>query len=396
MIAKIEKIRMWLTMKRLQGAWTPLTGHLPKKGSFGVSYGRRVFRVLLEAAVLLAVTVIGFMGLLFLFESFWVVYQNTYIGQRFAIMHEGDLPFLNFLRSADIPSFCVELSLWAFVICMGVSAVCRLFEISPYLYDSRGFAGQLGFWGLPLAAVLSTRIHPMYALEHSMTAMILAAIPTLAMVRQCFRFSYELFPEISDILRPFPRPQRAWEIVRQVLLLILIGAITTAGILYVAKLIGQAEIVMLVGWRFIPDSPEWGLIPFALSEIEICIFSMMVALVAISVCAVGAVLCQFAHIPRRYYLDRSYIIQVASMGAPLMLATAFWIRDQLGIDTIETSLILAIAPVMCMFHGCIRLANELVPEAGDIYRLVTGKPMKMVKAAPYDPDDEWNDTNEHW
>lgn len=388
MIQKIQEFKVWLSVKRQQGAWTPLTGHIPRPGNFLKPYRRRVLRVLLEALVLLAVTTIGFMGILLLCEALWHVYQSTYIGQQYAIMYEGNLPFLNLIEEVDIPTFCAELTLSAFFICMAVAAVCRIFELSPYLYESRSVMGQIGLWGLPLAAILSTRIHPMYGLEQSTVAIFLAAIPTLSIIRQCFRFSYELFPEISDILEPYPIPLRAWDIVRQVALLILLGAIATAGILYVVKLIGQTEMVMLVGWRFIPESGEWGLIPFAMSEVDICVFSLEIALITISVCAAGAALCQLAHFPRVFYLNRSYLIQIACMGTPLMMLTAGWIRSRLEIDGFETALILAIAPVLCMFHGCIVMASELVPEAGEIYRMATGKPMKPANAPPYDPDDE--------
>ncbi|MCP4686839.1 MAG: hypothetical protein GY859_02250 [Desulfobacterales bacterium] len=388
MIENIKKIKEWWSLKRQQGAWTPLTGHIPPTRSLITPYSRRAFRVLLEALVLLAVTSIGFMGLLFLFEILWNVFQNTHIGQQYAIMHDGDLPFLTFLLEANIPFFCAELTICAFAICMTVSGVCRVFEITQYFYDSRGVMGQIGFWGLPLAAILSMLVQSIYNMEDSMTAMTFAAIPTLAIFRQCFRFSYELFPEVSDILRPFPIPFRAWEIGRQTLLLILLSALATGGLLYIVKLIGQGEIVMLVGWNYIPEAGEWGLIPFALSEVDIIFFSMEVALNTLVVCLAGGALWQLAQIPRAFYLNIPYPLQVACLGAPMALATTFWLQSQMGIDTFESALVLAIPPVMCMFHGCALLANEFVPEAGEIYRMAAGKPMKVKKAAPYNPNSE--------
>ena len=55
-------------------------------------------------------------------------------------------------------------------------------------------------WGLPLAAIVAIHIQDAFGIQQLGLAYVVALVPTLCLFSGCFKFTYELLPEIGTLI----------------------------------------------------------------------------------------------------------------------------------------------------------------------------------------------------
>lgn len=163
-------------------------------------YAQDLWETTFEAAILLGVVYVLCAVMLHVASMMWYLYQETIVGQRFLVTFHEKAAALNAVMDLNFWLFARDLALTAFIICIGISAVCRFLHISRYLYLSQGFFSKLIFWGLPLSAVVAYQISGSYGFQNPETVFIISAVPTLCLFMSCFNYTEKLLPELGEVL----------------------------------------------------------------------------------------------------------------------------------------------------------------------------------------------------
>ena len=168
--------------------------------NFFYNYACRLLDIVGQALLLLIATVFLDIVLLYLCKILWRVYIITPVGSTYVEVFTEKAETISHILNKDFIGFSIEVTLFAFGVCMMISGLCRLFHIARYLYLPRGFFGKIGFWGLPLTVAVAEYIQPVYDIKELKIAYIVAFVPTLCIFTSCFRFTTIMLPEIGDII----------------------------------------------------------------------------------------------------------------------------------------------------------------------------------------------------
>jgi hypothetical protein len=130
----------------------------------------------------------------------WHLYIYTQVGKRFIELNWVRAQNIVALLDREMISFSIQLTLEAFTVCLTISAVCQVLHITRYFYLPRGLLGKISLWGLPLTAIVAVYIQPALGLQQLGLTYAVALVPTLCVFSGCFKFTYELLPEIGDLM----------------------------------------------------------------------------------------------------------------------------------------------------------------------------------------------------
>jgi len=164
------------------------------------NYGAKVLDILIQAVLLIIITFILYTLVLYLCKISWNVYVETHIGEKYLQMYPATSQSIFDLLNRNLIQFSMQMTSAAFSICLVISALCQVFHIARYFYLPRGFFGKILLWGLPLAAVVAFRIRPVFGFHPFGFAYVVSIVPALCVFSGCFHFTYELLPEIGDLL----------------------------------------------------------------------------------------------------------------------------------------------------------------------------------------------------
>lgn len=164
-------------------------------------YLANLLDVMIQAGLLVLATAVICIVFMYLCKMTWSVYIATPVGKKFLNMFPVKAQNIVDILNRELIFFAIQVTLKAFIICLVISALCQVFHIARYFYMPRGFVMKIILWGLPLTAVVA--IHIRYALELQQfdLAYVAALVPTLCVFSGCFKFAYELLPEIGTLIK---------------------------------------------------------------------------------------------------------------------------------------------------------------------------------------------------
>lgn len=163
-------------------------------------YFRNLMEITVRSILLLIGTAVLNLIVLYFYNILWHIYRLTYSGKRFVVKHPRFTQLVSDLLSNDIIEIAVETTFSAFIICIIICAICQVFHITRYLFNSQNNIIKLLFWGVPLTAVVSMYINDIHEFEHWAYTFPLTTVPTLCVFTYCFKFTEDLLPEIGSVL----------------------------------------------------------------------------------------------------------------------------------------------------------------------------------------------------
>jgi len=156
--------------------------------------------VMIQAGLLVLATTIICIVFMYMCKMTWSVYIATAVGKKFLNMFPVKAQNIVDILSRELIFFAIQLTFKAFIICLVISALCQVFHIARYLYLPRGFVMKIILWGLPLTAIVAIHIQDAFGLQQPGLAYVVALVPTLCIFSGCFKFTYELLPEIGTLI----------------------------------------------------------------------------------------------------------------------------------------------------------------------------------------------------
>ena len=154
----------------------------------------------MEAVILLVAVYALSLTLLYLAEMMWWVYQHTPVGSRFLVEFGDRAHAINTIMALEFWRFAGKITVSAFIICTGVSAISWFFPIGRNFYDPMGFWAKLMFWGLPLSAAVSFYISEALDFSSIEIMLVFTVVPTMCLFMSCFNYTERLVPEMGDII----------------------------------------------------------------------------------------------------------------------------------------------------------------------------------------------------
>lgn len=100
-------------------------------------------------------------------------------------------------------------------------------------------------------------------------------------------------------------------------------------------------------------------------------------LISFAICFAAGMILSFLHIIRYIYSNRGFFGRIIITGLPLTYVVALYTHTSGNFSHMDTAVIVALVPTLCVFTGCFRLAEEYVPGLFNIIPVPVGK--KKIK-----------------
>ena len=198
-IARYRQVVRRILETSRTGRFSGIYRHLVYESRFSL-YVRKVMGTVTEALMLLAATYVLCLVLLHLSSMMWGLYQQTPMGKQFLVMFDDRSHLISAIMAMEFRYFAWEITLAAFTVCMGVSAVCWFFCIGRYFYYARNLLHRLLFWGLPLSFAVAFHLSGSVGFPVNGVLVAVAVVPTMCLFMNCFNYAERLLPECGDIV----------------------------------------------------------------------------------------------------------------------------------------------------------------------------------------------------
>ncbi|HNZ11123.1 MAG TPA: tetratricopeptide repeat protein [Smithellaceae bacterium] len=106
---------------------------------------------------------------------------------------------------------------------------------------------------------------------------------------------------------------------------------------------------------------------------NIITLAMKQTLISFTISLVAGMALSFLHIIRYVYSNRGFFGRIIMTGLPLTYVVALYTHYSGNFSHMDTAVIVALVPTLCVFTGCFRLAEEYVPGWLDIIPVPVGK-----------------------
>ena len=171
-----------------------------------VVYLRSVLRTFLETIILLCVASAVVTVVFVLCKIAWYAYIASPVGRYYTIYFPERAKLMEMVLGRDLLTFPLMLTVIGFSAAMIVSALCRIFCITRYLYMSRGMVGKTLGFALPTNLLAAAAVRVLFPpIWHWAVAYMAVLLPTLLVFSYCFRFTMRLLPEIKGLFTLFRR-----------------------------------------------------------------------------------------------------------------------------------------------------------------------------------------------
>ena len=99
--------------------------------------------------------------------------------------------------------------------------------------------------------------------------------------------------------------------------------------------------------------------------------SINLTITSFVICFLASSVCQIFFISRYLYSGRGIFSRIIFFGLPLTYIVAIYIMPVNKFNNMDSAFIVAVIPTLCVFMGCFRLSEKLLPELDDLIRRIT-------------------------
>ena len=153
-----------------------------------------VFSLFLHCLVAVAVC----SGLVYLFIAFWHMYVETHTGQMFVARFPGFTEAFRGVLDYRPYLFALYTTISALKACFAAALVGRIFLLTRYAYEGRGWWLQMLFWGVPCLAISTMLMTGSHEIDWKPAA-VCGAVAVAILLPRIVRLVSDLLPEI-DVL----------------------------------------------------------------------------------------------------------------------------------------------------------------------------------------------------
>ena len=174
-----------------------------------VQYFKSLINLLGEGSMLF-LGILALSLVLFIFiKMMWFSYLASPIGSFFPVYFPNRARLINMVVDQDLFGLPFILTMISFGSGMVVSAVCRFFHLTRYMYLPRGIVGRIILVALPLNLAAAAIMRPLFPHPHWGAAYAATLVPTLLSFAFCFRFTNRFLPELGMLGRGLRRKNSA-------------------------------------------------------------------------------------------------------------------------------------------------------------------------------------------
>ena len=163
---------------------------------------------------------------------------------------------------------------------------------------------------------------------------------------------------------------RATEGTLKIFLLAIFAMAVSLGFLYLFRLFWFGYLSVPVGQKFLALFSNESQIINEILNRNIAVFSFEISFNAFIICLIVGAVCRLVHITRRFY-DPMHVIGKALIWGTLMtVLVAGRLHSLYGFEQWRFSVFSAFIPTYCLYAGCLAYTSVLLPELGDIFRMI--------------------------
>ena len=160
------------------------------------------------------------------------------------------------------------------------------------------------------------------------------------------------------------------DIAARAILLVICTTILNIIVLYFYNILWHLYRLTYIGRQFVKLQPQQTQMITAIISQNIASLSLNITLTAFVICMVVSTCCQVFYLSRFFYQSRGKIGKLLVWGLPLTALVSMHANNHHRFDSWMSVIPIAIVPTLCVFTYCFKFSERLLPEIGDVIRLI--------------------------
>lgn len=167
-------------------------------------YIKKCFSLALKALIWVGICYALNIALLYFCQFLFGFYLKTPMGPEFVASNPGLMDTIKNITDMGFEQLSIPLTLTAFITCLGVLAVCKIFFLARYI-TPMGTIGRIIACVLPISAVVAMMMPESVPDGGWAVAYGLSVFPVMVLFNICFAIADELLPELDDVIAIFQK-----------------------------------------------------------------------------------------------------------------------------------------------------------------------------------------------
>jgi hypothetical protein len=125
-----------------------------------------------------------------------------------------------------------------------------------------------------------------------------------------------------------------------------------------------------MGYKFLQSFPERAQTIIEITDLDLLYFAVDLTLSIFVLCIVLSSICRFFHINYFFYHSCGFFGKLLFWGIPITAMASYYIKYRYEFTEWEVTCVVVAFPAYLMFISCFSYTEKLLPELGDIIRLI--------------------------
>ena len=160
------------------------------------------------------------------------------------------------------------------------------------------------------------------------------------------------------------------DIATRAILLVICTTILNIIILYFYNILWHIYRLTYIGKQFVNLHPQQAKMISAIISHDIAFLSLNTTLAAFVICMAVSAGCHVFYLSRLFYQSRGKVGKLILWGLPLTALVSMYVNNRLGFNSWTAVIPIAIVPTLCVFAYCFKFSEKLLPEIGDVIRVI--------------------------
>lgn len=163
---------------------------------------------------------------------------------------------------------------------------------------------------------------------------------------------------------------RCWSVVTDAAVLLAVTIVSYMAVLYICKILWNLYQSTHTGQMFVAYFPDEAASTFQFLQLDFITLSIWITIYSFVISIAAGSICRLLYLTGYLYEPFGLMGRTIACGLPLTALVAFYVQPLYNFPTWDTTFVVVLLPTLSVYSRCFNYAKKLLPEFGDMKKLI--------------------------
>lgn len=164
--------------------------------------------------------------------------------------------------------------------------------------------------------------------------------------------------------------RRFWSDATDAAVLLAVTIVAYMAILYICKILWNVYLSTHTGQMFVAYFPDEAASTSQFLQMDIITLSIRITIYSFIISITAGSICRLLYLARYIYEPFGFLGRTIACGLPLTALVASYVQPLYNFPAWDTTFLVVLLPTLSVYSRCFNYAGQLLPEFGDVKKLI--------------------------